>query len=127
MLGYLNVPSPFDTKGWFNTGDIVDEKDGFYKIVGRANEIINVGGLKFMPLEVEQVALSFPGILFAKAYPKNNPITTQHVEMSVQTKQSQQIDKKTLINFFNAKLPKHMVPKRITFEKIDIGHRLKRA
>ena len=127
MLGYLNAPSPFDTKGWYNTGDIVDEKDDFYKIVGRANEIINVGGLKFMPLEVEQVALSFPGILFAKAYPKNNPITTQHVEMSVQTKQGQQIDKKTLINFFNAKLQKHMVPKRITFEKIDIGHRLKRA
>ena len=50
---------------------------------------------------------------------KNNPITTQHVEMSVQTKQGQQIDKKILTNFFNAKLPKHMVPKRITFEKIE--------
>ena len=76
---------------------------------------------------LQECGIIFPGILFAKAYPKNNPITTQHVEMSVQTKQGQQIDKKTLINFFNAKLQKHMVPKRIIFEKIDIGHRLKRA
>ncbi len=45
----------------------------------------------------------------------------------IKAKVIQLADKKTLINFFNAKLPKHMVPKRITFEKIDIGHRLKRA
>jgi len=127
MLGYLNAPSPFDVKGWYNTKDIVDEKNGFYKVIGRDNELINVGGLKFMPFEVEQVALSFPGILFAKAYSKNNPITTQHVEISVQTKQGYQIDKKALINFFNTKLQKHMVPKRITYEKIGIGHRLKKT
>ena len=127
MLGYLNAPSPFDVKGWYNTKDIVDEKNGFYKVIGRDNELINVGGLKFMPFEVEQVALSFPGILFAKAYSKNNPITTQHVEISVQTKQDHQIDKKALINFFNTKLQKHMVPKRITYEKIGIGHRLKKT
>ena len=80
-----------------------------------------------MPFKVEQAALSFPGILFAKAYSKNNPITTQHVEISVQTKQDHQIDKKALINFFNTKLQKHMVPKRITYEKIGIGHRLKKT
>jgi len=52
MLGYLNAPSPFDSAGWYDTKDIVEEKNGFYKIVGRIGEVINVGGLKFMASEV---------------------------------------------------------------------------
>ena len=46
MLGYLNAPSPFDTEGWYDTKDIVEENNGFYKIVGRISDIINVGGLE---------------------------------------------------------------------------------
>jgi len=48
MLGYLNAPSPFDAEGWYDTKDVVEQKGGSYKVVGRASDVINVGGLKFM-------------------------------------------------------------------------------
>jgi len=54
MLGYLNAESPFDDEGWYNTKDIVEERDGYYKVTGRMSEVINVGGLKFMASEVNE-------------------------------------------------------------------------
>lgn len=55
MLGYLNAPSPFDEEGWFNTGDSVIQEGDYYRILGRVTEIINVGGQKVYPAEVEKV------------------------------------------------------------------------
>ena len=68
MLGYLNAPSPFDEDGWYDTKDVVEERDGFYKVVGRTSEVINVGGLKFMASEVERVALLYQNVSLVKAY-----------------------------------------------------------
>ena len=84
MLGYLNAMSPFDSDGWYSTKDIVEEEQGFYKVVGRTTEVINVGGLKFMASEVERIALQYSGVELAKAVGKDNPITGQHVELTVQ-------------------------------------------
>jgi len=55
MLGYLNAPSPFTKDGWFKTGDAVEVKGEYIKILGRKSEIINVGGDKVYPQEVESV------------------------------------------------------------------------
>jgi acyl-coenzyme A synthetase/AMP-(fatty) acid ligase len=55
MLGYLNAPNPMDKEGWICTGDEVEEKDGWLKILGRSSDIINVGGEKVYPAEVESV------------------------------------------------------------------------
>ena len=85
MLGYLNAESPFDDEGWYNTQDIVEERDGYYKVTGRTSEVINVGGLKFMASEVERVALQYGYVELAKAEAKPNPITGQHVELTVQS------------------------------------------
>ena len=85
MLGYLNAETPFDNEGWYNTKDIVEEKDGYYKVTGRRSEVINVGGLKFMASEVERVALQYEHVELAKAEAKPNPITGQHVELTVQS------------------------------------------
>ena len=84
MLGYLNAPSPFDAEGWYDTKDVVEADDGYYKVVGRVSDVINAGGLKFMASEVERVALQYPNVGLVKAYPKQNPITGEHVEMLVQ-------------------------------------------
>ena len=40
MLGYLNSDNPFYDNGWFNTGDIVEEKNDYIKVIGRTNEVI---------------------------------------------------------------------------------------
>jgi long-chain acyl-CoA synthetase len=62
MLGYLNHPSPFDADGWFNTGDMVEVDGEWIRILGRQSEIINVGGQKVYPAEVESVLLQLPGV-----------------------------------------------------------------
>lgn len=126
MVGYLNAPSPFDKEGWYNTQDRVEEKNGLYKIVGRTNDVINVGGLKFMASEVERVALEYPHIVLVKATAQQNPITGQHVELTVQTTAANVMTKEDLLTYLKSKLQPHMVPKRIRFEDVDIGHRFKR-
>jgi long-chain acyl-CoA synthetase len=127
MLGYLNASSPFDEDGWYNTQDVVDEENGYYKVVGRTDDVINVGGLKFMASEVEHVALSYPNISLVKAYSKNNPFTGQHVELLLQPVANKAIDKNSFKVFLEKNLQSHMVPKRIIIKDIDIGHRFKRA
>lgn len=62
MLGYLNAPQPFDKDGWFNTHDRVEIKDEYMKILGRETEIINVGGQKVYPVEVENALMALPGV-----------------------------------------------------------------
>ena len=126
MLGYLNADSPFDEEGWYNTKDTVEEKDGFYKITGRTNEVINVGGIKFLPSEVENIALRYEGVEFAKAEGKINPISGQHVELIVQANKNIDIDKSKLKDFLNKTLPNYMMPKRIKVSKINVGHRFKK-
>ncbi len=127
MLGYLNAPSPFDADGWYDTKDIVEESDGYYKVVGRIGDVINVGGLKFMASEVERVALEFPNVSLVKAFAVNNPITGQHVELSVQPADNKVIEKKELMSYMKSKLQPHMTPKRIRIENISVGHRFKRS
>lgn len=127
MLGYLNAPSPFDADGWYDTKDVVEVKDGYYKVTGRISDLINVGGLKFMASEVERVALTFPNVSLVKASPKQNPITGQHVELLVQPINEHGVDKDSLLIFLKERLQPHMVPKRIRVENVAVGHRFKRG
>lgn len=62
MLGYLNAPSPIDADGWMNTGDLVEMRDGLIRFLGRTSEVINVGGQKVFPSEVESVILEAEGV-----------------------------------------------------------------
>ena len=126
MLGYLNAESPFDTDGWYHTKDIVEECDGHYKVTGRTSEVINVGGLKFMASEVERVALQYTHVALAKAEAKPNPITGQHVELTVQSTKNYDVDKAGLKRFLSEHLPNHMVPKRLRIAPVSVGHRFKK-
>jgi long-chain acyl-CoA synthetase len=55
MLGYLNADAPITSDGWFITGDEVEVDGDYVRIIGRRSEVINVGGLKVYPAEVEGV------------------------------------------------------------------------
>lgn len=74
MLGYLNHPSPFDEEGWFNTQDRVEVDGEWVKILGRETDIINVGGQKVYPAEVESVLLGIDNIAEASVFGRPNPI-----------------------------------------------------
>lgn len=127
MLGYLNAPSPFDEDGWYDTKDVVEVDGPFYRIVGRVDDVINVGGLKFMASDVEGVALAHHKVELVKAEGKANPITGQHVEMTVQPVAGSDFDKAEFRTFLIARLPEHMVPRRIAVGPIAVGHRFKRV
>ena len=86
----------------------------------------NVGGLKFMASEIEKVVLSFHNIELAKVVGQDNPITGQHVELTVQPKEINTFDKLELKHFLKNKLSPHMMPRKITIGKIKVGHRFKR-
>ncbi|WP_299667988.1 class I adenylate-forming enzyme family protein [uncultured Ruegeria sp.] len=77
--GYLNRPeetqSAFDAERWFSTGDLaIIDNDGFMSITGRTKEIINRGGVKFNPVEMEEILLNDPSIQQCAIIPIPDPI-----------------------------------------------------
>lgn len=68
MVGYLNAPSPFDDEGWMNTGDMVEVDGEFMRILGRKSDVINVGGQKVFPVEVETVLIEADNVVEATVY-----------------------------------------------------------
>jgi acyl-coenzyme A synthetase/AMP-(fatty) acid ligase len=76
-LGYLGdgVPSPFDADGFVDTGDIVELQDGRYHFVGRQGGVINIGGQKVHPEEIEAVINRHPDVQMSLVRARKNPIT----------------------------------------------------
>jgi acyl-coenzyme A synthetase/AMP-(fatty) acid ligase len=83
MLGYLNAPSPFDADGWMNTQDEVEQVGEYLRIKGRRSEIINVGGQKVYPAEVESVIALLPNVKDVVVRGEPHPITGQIVSCRV--------------------------------------------
>lgn len=63
MRGYIDAPTPFTPDGFFPTGDLarIDEQNRL-TLTGRLKLLIDIGGRKVNPLEIEQVLLQHPGI-----------------------------------------------------------------
>lgn len=74
MVGYLNEKSPFDAEGWMCTGDFVETKGEYLRIIGRKSDLINVGGQKVFPAEVESVLLEAENISEATVSGEKHPI-----------------------------------------------------
>jgi acyl-CoA synthetase (AMP-forming)/AMP-acid ligase II len=95
MLGYLNADTPATADGWFNTSDMVKTKlvDGveYIQILGRKSEIINVGGMKVYPAEVESFLRTIDNIKDATVFGKPNAITGQVVAASINLHQPEDL------------------------------------
>jgi len=76
-FGYLGdgVPQPFDEDGFVETGDIVELHDGRYHFVGRRGGIINIGGQKVHPEEIEAVINRHPDVQMSRVRARKSPIT----------------------------------------------------
>ncbi|WYK06990.1 hypothetical protein DWF04_019610 [Cereibacter sphaeroides f. sp. denitrificans] len=74
MLGYLNAPDPFTADGWYRTGDLVEVEADRLRFLGRAGDMINVGGQKVLPAEVEGALLALPGVAEAAVHGAPHPI-----------------------------------------------------
>ena len=117
--GYLNNPEATQaafTNGWFRTGDLgkIDE-EGYVYLLGRIKELINRGGEKISPLEVDDVLLSNPKIAEAVTIAVPHDIYGEEVEAVVALKSGESADASELIGFCREQLADFKVPKAIRF------------
>jgi acyl-CoA synthetase (AMP-forming)/AMP-acid ligase II len=92
MVGYLNAPSAFDAEGWFNTQDRVEVDGDYFRILGRITDLINVGGQKVYPAEVEDVILAQPNIADVVVAGEPHPLLGHIVVAKVALTQPEPLD-----------------------------------
>lgn len=131
VSGYVNQESnQFMKEGWFATGDLVEvDDDGYMRIVGRINKVINVGGQKVLPKEVEDVINQIPEVIDSTVFAKDNAITGQMVCAKVVIREG--LKEKEMKQLISAKcreeLDKYKVPsKLIITHSIDFTDRFKK-
>lgn len=129
MVGYLNAPSPFTDDGWFMTGDVVDERDGFFRIHGRCSEQINVGGEKVFPVEIEDVVLQMDGVIDVAVHGEPHAILGHIVVATVHLSAEETVPalRKRLIQFCRARMAPFKVPQKVIVSKGPLtGERFKK-
>lgn len=115
MLGYLNAPSPFEEDGWLNTGDMVEERDGWLRILGRESDLINVGGEKVTPAEVEAVIGELPFVVDAVVRGEPNALLGMVVttEVSVDRAMPDEEVRRRVLDHCRQRLARHKVPMKV--------------
>ncbi len=135
MAGYWRKPE--DTAealrgGWFHTGDIatVDE-EGYYTIVDRKKDMINAGGFKVWPREVEEVLYKHPAVQEAAVVPVPDPYAGERPLAYVALKAGQQATAEELIQYCRGELASFKAPTRVEFRpelpKLPTGKVLRRV
>ncbi|MEZ5565511.1 MAG: acyl--CoA ligase [Gammaproteobacteria bacterium] len=117
--GYRNNPeanaSAF-TAGWFRTGDQgVLDGNGYLRLTGRLKEIINRGGEKISPREVDEVLLDHPASDQVVTFAMPHPMLGEDVAAAVVLKSGLAVDEYELRQFASQRLSSAKVPRRILF------------
>jgi long-chain acyl-CoA synthetase len=106
--GYYKPWRPRDEvleDGWFRTGDIARrDADGYYWIVGRTKEVINVGGMKVFPQELEDILLQHPAVEEALVYGAPAARFGEAPRAKVKLRRGMKATEKEILEFANAKL-----------------------
>lgn len=129
MLGYLNAPDRFDADGWFCTEDAVEVDGDYLRILGRTSDMINVGGRKVYPAEVEDVLLNLANVRDVAVFARANPLTGQIVATRINliTPEALNDFKRRMRNFCKDRLPSYKVPVHVEFtDENQFGARLKK-
>ncbi|MBV9038701.1 MAG: hypothetical protein JO182_29710, partial [Acidobacteriaceae bacterium] len=102
--------------GFVDTGDIVELRGDRYYFLGRRNGVINVGGLKVYPEEVEAVINRHPAVRMSVVRPRRNPITGSLVSADIMLKdaslaeQQSQVIKSEILEICQQSLAHHKIP-----------------
>jgi acyl-CoA synthetase (AMP-forming)/AMP-acid ligase II len=92
MVGYLNAPSEIDAEGWFNTQDQVEVDGEYFRILGRVTDLINVGGQKVYPAEVESVILEIPNVRDVAVFGESHSLLGQIVVAKIVLNQEEPVE-----------------------------------
>jgi acyl-CoA synthetase (AMP-forming)/AMP-acid ligase II/thioesterase domain-containing protein/acyl carrier protein len=119
ISGYLDSPEENAAAfagGWLRTGDTgyLDD-EGYLFLTGRKKEIINKGGRKISPVEIDAVLLSHPAVADAMTYRIADPVLGDDIAAAVVKKEGAQVAEEDLIRFCVDRLVPFKVPRRIFF------------
>ena len=129
MLGYIGTESPFTDDGYFITGDSVEQKGEWLKILGRKSELINSGGEKVYPAEVESIMLQFTAVDDVVVYGEPNPLLGQIIcaKVVLSPEYLDKVKSSDLKKDCATKMQRYMVPTKIKIiEKMSISDRGKK-
>ncbi|TGD99422.1 class I adenylate-forming enzyme family protein [Methylobacterium nonmethylotrophicum] len=109
-----------DAEGFVDTGDLVELRGERYHFLGRRSGVINVGGIKVQPEEVESVVNSHPLVSMSRVRPRPNPILGAVVEAEIVLVEGADASdaaalKRAIIAHCRPHLPKHKVPASVRF------------
>ena len=126
--GYVNHNNDsFLNDGWYATGDLVETDDDYIKIIGRKNKLINVGGLKVLPKEIEDVINSVNGVDDSTVFSEQNNIVGNIVCAKIFTQLENTKGLKSEIKSVCRKnLDKYKIPVKLFFEKLEMTNRGKK-
>ncbi len=117
--GYENNPTANAdafTNAWFRTGDLgVMDGDGYLTIAGRLKEIINRGGEKISPREVDEVLIDHPAVMQAVTFAIPSDTLGEEVCAAVVLREGEGVEERDLRAFVAARLIAFKVPRRIVF------------
>lgn len=117
--GYLNNPKSnqesFTKNGFFRTGDQgKKDKDGYVIITGRIKELINRGGEKISPIELDNVIATNPSVAEAVSFAIPSEMYGQEVGVAVVAKEGKPITDKNIMDYVASKTAKFKVPTRVS-------------
>ena len=115
MVGYLNAESPFTEDGWVKTGDRVETRGEYFRILGRQSDIIIIGGEKVYPAEVEDLISTMPDVLDVVVSKEANAITGNIVKAQVQlaTDEKRSAFRKRMAAFLKDRLAPFKIPQKV--------------
>ena len=115
--GYENNPEANKqsfVNNWFRTGDEgFFDKDGYLKISGRLKEIINKGGEKISPLEVDNILMDFPPIDQALCFGYKDKMLGEDIAVAIKLKENKSCTEDDIKSYANEKIAKFKIPKKI--------------
>ena len=119
MAGYENNPEANArafTHGWFRTGDqgVIDEA-GYLRLTGRLKELINRGGEKISPLEIDTVLMDHPAVQQAVTFAMPHPKLGEEVAAAVVLREGASAGERELRDFVATRLADFKVPRKIVF------------
>ena len=130
MVGYLSPDQSIPFDGWFNTQDQVEVDGEWIKILGRVSDIINVGGQKVYPAEVETVLQSMDNVINVAVYGKCNLIMGSVVAAKVclDSNETALEFKKRMREFCKDKLQTYKIPSIVEIvDEVKISDRYKKV
>ena len=103
-----------DGERWFRTGDQgAHDEEGYLRLTGRLKEIINRGGEKVSPLEVDEVLMDHPAIQQVVTFAIPHDKLGEEVGAAVVLREGQQADEKAIRAFAAERLADFKVPRKV--------------